>query len=265
MSLIKENDNKIIEFFKFIEGLIGVRITIVFVILSFFCISFFALIIPSIKVIFHKYFLITIKDSDSIIMFFSEGIILGIIFSFLLNIIISKKYYSNNIKLFVSLNKTEFVNNLIFGCITGIICSIIDFASGLVSILEIIIYQKIYIDEASPVGQFISYWNVYDNFKKPNDWLWPNYTLLTILIIIMNLIIAIFMGVIAGLLYSIFKKESMIEPSGSITNKNDEKGISSYEILFQFIIPNILKLSFVSGLIGLIYGILASVIMSKMI
>jgi ABC-type antimicrobial peptide transport system permease subunit len=81
----------------------------------------------------------------------------------------------------------------------------------------------------------------------------------------MNLIISVFIGIIVGLLHSMVEKKSKLELENSITNNNVQKRFSFYEIFIQYIIPNILKLSFVSGLIGIIYGILASIIMSKMI
>jgi len=252
MALVKENDNKIKEFFNIIIELTSIRLTIGFIIFSFFSVSFFGLFIPSIKYLLNNYFLLYLNNKNSIRMFIIEGIILGIIFSFLLNIIILKKYY------------LSYIYNIILGCITGIICSIINFASGLISIFEIIINKKIYIEKVSPIGYFLNYWDVYDNLKRINDLLF-NYILLTILIIFMNLIISVFIGIIVGLLHSMVEKKSKLELENSITNNNVQKRFSFYEIFIQYIIPNILKLSFVSGLIGTIYGILASVIMSKMI
>jgi hypothetical protein len=72
MALIKKNDNKMKEFFNIIIELTSIRLTIGFIILSFFSVSFFGLFIPSIKYLFNNYYLLYLNNKNIIRIFIIE-------------------------------------------------------------------------------------------------------------------------------------------------------------------------------------------------
>jgi hypothetical protein len=266
MDLLKDN-NRVYEFIKGLFGLLGIRLVIGLIIFSLGMFSFCALVIPSVKniiLIFSSTSLLNIKNY---ILISIDGCFLGLLFGFILNIIYCLKNSKNKIENIPIIKGTEFASVLFFSCLIGIIISFFNKISGLYGILDIIQNKENLINKETPVGQILDYWGVYNNNSEDGNILpWLSFIILTILIVIMDIIIGIFISGIIGLIFSFIKIKNRIYLEDLTFCKNDCKtNISKEIIIFFSIISYIKKYIFISGLMGLLYGIIGSILMYIMI
>jgi hypothetical protein len=243
MALLRREDNRVSEFIKGLFGLLGIRVAIILFLFSLGAFSFNALIIPSIMNLFSTFPKAQSLNLRDYLLPSIEGSLLGLLFGLILNIIYCWKYPRIGIK-------TNIITVLILSVLIGFIVSFINGASGLCSIFEIINSKNITIHENTPVGQILSDWGLYNNsYGDKNSPTWIEFTILLILIIFMNIVISVFLGIIVGLVFAFF------------TSKFEPDDIPKKEIIFTAIISYGKKGIFVGGLIGLVYGIIGSILM----
>jgi hypothetical protein len=228
-----ENNNNIIDFLKWLIRIFNIRLTIGFIIFSVGMFSFFSLVVPSIKIMFSLVPLVNIEDYFSILL---EGCFLGFLFGFVYCL-----------KSFEIKKRIDLTIILFFCCLIGIFVSFFNGVSGLNSILDIIRNENYYIYENTPIGQLFDYWGIYNNPEGIDIFPWIAFIIFTILIIIMDIIIGFFLCIIIGLPFSI--------------TKYIQKTYISKTIMFFQLVFYTKKYVFLSGLIGLLYGIEGSIIM----
>jgi hypothetical protein len=265
MALLKDN-NRVHEFINCLIDLLGVRLVIGLIIFSLGMFSFCALVIPSVKnaiLMFSSTPLLNIKKYLLILI---EGCFFGLLFGFILNIIYCLQNSKNKIENIPIIKETEFTSVLFFSCLIGIIISFFNKISGLYGILDIIKNKENIINKDTPVGQILDYWGVYNNnFKDRNILLWLSFVILTILVVIMDIIIGVFISGIIGLIFSFIRIQNRISLEGLTFCKNTCKTNISKEIIFFTIISCIKRYIFISGLMGLLYGITGSILMYIMV
>jgi hypothetical protein len=265
MDIFKDT-NRVYEFVKGLFGLLNIGFVIGFIVFSLGIFSFCALVIPSVKnviLIFSSTPLLYIKDYHLILI---EGCFLGLLFSFLLNIISLKKN-KIQIKNIPMIKETGFIFAIFFSCLIGVIVLFVNRVSGIYGILEILKNREYSIKENTPVGQILDYWGVYNNSSENRNILpWISFIILPILIVIMDIIIGTFISIIIELIFSLINIQNKIYIEKLTFDKNDYKINISKKIIFFFsIILYVKKYIFISGLIGLLYGILSSVLMYMMV
>jgi len=264
MKLLKDDNNsKAINFFQQILSILGIRIFFGIIIFLLFCVSFFALFIPSLIELFTENLF---SNSEQLITTLIEGITIGLFFGILLNLIYAKLYFSKSIKLFILIDKKLFISNLIVGSVIGLTTLLIIESSGLINIIDFFLFGKAYIFKESPIGQFLSYWNIYEKSMNEHISLSVEYGLLIILVVMMNIIVGVIIGIINGFMLSVSEKIKRFKNNNLILdNEGTDTKVSSIEIIYDFIIPNAIKSIFISVPMGLMYGIIGAIVMGKMI
>jgi hypothetical protein len=273
MALLKNDNYKSYEFLKTIIGFSGIRLTICFILFTIGCFSFAALVIPSILNLFSVFSPTPLLNFRSCLLLAIEGSLLSLLFGLLFNISSYWKNYHNEIKnrmtkpqdiklltrikYFFIIEKRRIFAVLFVCTLVGFIVSIVNGASGIHGISEIIITENIAIDENTPIGQILSYWGIYDNSFRTD--VLVSFIILLILVIFLDVIISITLGIIIGLIFSIFEIKIRMAESKILEFTDDQNGISNKSIIFNSVILWIIKSVFVGGPIGIIYGIISSI------
>ncbi|MDR1839404.1 MAG: hypothetical protein LBQ93_07485 [Treponema sp.] len=256
MALLKRNNNEVYDLIKIIFKSFGFGLMVCFIFISLAIFSFNALVIPSILKAFIIISHISLINIKSCLLISIEGSILGLIIGSLRNIFYYKKYYESEIRFFVMVkNKDHFVF-LLLSIIVGFIVSFVNGASGLHGIYEVITSRNITINENTPIGQILSDWGVYRNDSGGRIVLL--FLILMILIFFQDIIIGISFGIIAGLVFAIIEIMN-IENKFIFTDKQNmisKKNIISNKV-FIWIMESIL----ITGTIGIIYGIIGSIVL----
>ena len=255
MALLKRDNNEVYEFVKIIFSSFGFGLMICLIFFSLAVFSFNALVIPSILNLFKIISHISLINIKSCLLISIEGSVFGLIIGFFINIFYYKKYYENEIRFFAMVKNKDYFVLLLLSIIVGFIVSFVNGASGLYGIYEIITSRNITINENTPIGQILSDWGVYRNDSESRIALL--FIILMILIFFQDIIIGIPFGVIIGLVFAIIEITN-IEKIFIFTDKQNI--FSKRNIVFNNIFIWVKESILITGIIGIIYGIISSIV-----